>query len=308
MKGYFATVIGQVITLFLLMGVGFLLGRRKKITTEGAGQMTFLLLYVVAGCVMVRAMQTEKNPELLRDLAMAAAVTVGLYVVYALVSLLLFRKQPPDTRDPLRFGVVYGNIGFMGLPLITAILGEKALIFAAVGFVAFQVANWTHGLVLMGGREQATVKKAVLNPGVIALCIGLPLFLMGLRLPPMVYNAVSFLADLNTPLAMVVIGFQMSQADLPGTFRRPVLYQSAGVKLLLMPALTAVLLLPLHLNPLIYSVCVILAGTPTAGVTAMFSQQFHRDTIIAAQSVTLSTLLSAVTLPLWAVVCHLVTG
>ncbi|MEG0441913.1 MAG: AEC family transporter, partial [Oscillospiraceae bacterium] len=181
MKGYFATVIGQVITLFLLMGVGFLLGKRKKITTEGAGQMTFLLLYVVAGCVMVRAMQTEKNPELLRDLAIAAAVTVALYVVYALVSLLFFRKQPPDTRDPLRFGVVYGNIGFMGLPLITAILGETSVIFAAVGFVAFQVGNWTHGVLLMGGREQATAKKAILNPGVIALCIGLPLFLLGLR-------------------------------------------------------------------------------------------------------------------------------
>jgi len=128
--------------------------------------------------------------------------------------------------------------------------------------------------------------------------IALALFLLKVRLPGPVLSAVEYIGSLNTPLAMVVIGGQMAGADLLATFREKRLYGAAAWTLVLIPVLTALVLLPLGLDPVLYQTMVILAGCPAAGATSMFAQMFRKDTASSAQFVTLSTLLSIITLPL----------
>lgn len=303
-----ALVAGQVATLFLMMSIGFVLVKGKYLDRAGLGQMSHLLLYVVNTCIIIHALETENDPQLLRDLGLGVLATVGFYVVMGAASLLFFRKREENSRISLQFSLVYANVGFMGIPLIRAVLGEEGLIFCAMYLVVFSIAQWTHGVVVMGGKGAATVKKAILNPGVIGLAIGLPLFLTGARLPGMVDSAVSAISDLNTPLAMVVIGGQMAYSDFSQTFRRPVLYAASAIRLVAAPLATAFALLPLHLDPLLYSTCVILAGAPSAGATSIFAQKFGRDTATAAQVVTLSTLLSILTLPVFAVLAKFLSA
>lgn len=308
MAGYLLMVSGQVLTLFFMMGVGFILFHRGRLNGEGLSQMTHLLLYVVTPCIMIDSLQTSWDSALLYNLALGTGLLVASYVGSGLLVLLLFRRREAGERSVLRFGAMYGNCGFMGLPLVAEVLGEGALIYAALCVVCFNVSTWTHGVALIGGRQATCVRKALINPGVIPLLIGLPLFLLRLRLPATVGNAVGFLADLNTPLAMVVIGGQMAQADWTATFRQRGLYGAAAVKLIAVPALTALLLAPLNLDPILYSTLVILAATPTAGMTAMLAQRFGRCPGAAAQLVTLSTLLCVVTLPLFAVLARALAG
>ncbi len=292
-------VASQVGTLFLMVAVGYVLAKRKKLTSGAVPQITFLLLYVVVPCVMVDALQTEYSPALLREMGFAAVVVALSYLAYALIILPFFRRRPEGTRAALQFGSMYGNTGFMGLPLVRAVLGEQALVYATVVFVVFNLFSWTHGVLIMGGRKGFSPKTALLNPGVLGAIAGLLLFLGKIRLPGLVGNAVGFLADVNTPLAMVVIGAQMAWADLPATFRNPLLYEGAILKLAVIPLITALAMLPLGLNPMLYSTIVILSAAPTAGVTSMFAVRFGRDTESSAQMVTLTTLLSIVTLPIF---------
>lgn len=308
MAEQFLVVLGQVITLFLLMGVGFFLGKTDRLSPAGTGEMSFLLMYIVTPCVIVDTFQTDWEPETLRTLAVGTAALAVCYGIYILVSLPLFPRQPDSLRASLRFGCVYGNTGFMGLPLVQAVLGEEALIFAVVSMVVFNVLCWTHGVILMGGKDAFSPRKILLNPGVIAVAVGLPLFLLRRRLPGPLYSAASFMSGLNTPLAMVVIGAQMSRADLRNTFRGRELYAASAVKLVVMPAIAALLLLPLHLNPLFYSATVILAAAPTAGITSMFAERFGRDPARAAQLVSLSTLLSVLTLPAAGAAAQILSG
>ncbi len=302
------TVTGQVATLFLMMGVGFVLGRRGTITETGREQMSFLLLYVVCPCVMIDCFQVERTPALIHEVLVGGLVAVACYLVYLVIALFFFRKETPDVRDCLRFGVVYGNIGFMGLPLVQSILGEEALIYGALSLAAFNLTSWTLGVLVMGGRRAFSLKRAVLNPGVVGLAVSLFLFLSGLRLPAAVGSAVSFLSELNTPLAMVVIGTQLAAADLPGAFRQGRLYLAAFLKLVLVPAVTLLALMPLELSSGLYCALVLLAAAPVAGTTSLFAQRFGRDTTPAVQVITLSTLLSILTLPLFAVAAKLVSG
>lgn len=294
----FLLVASQVITLFLMMGAGFILAKRGMITREGVPQITAILLNVVVPCLIVNSLQTEKNTELLLELGYVVLGMTAIYGISAIVLHFMFGKKPENTRAPLRFSVIYGNTGFMGLPLIQAVLGDEALIYASVVFVVFIIFNWTHGVVQMGGKEYFSPKHIIFNPGIIGSIIGITLFWFEITLPATVGNAVGFLAEANTPMAMVIIGAQMAWADIPSTFRKPLLYQGASLKLIVIPVIAAIALLPFSLSPLIYCTLIILTATPTASVAAMFAVRFHRDEEFAVQMVTLTTLLSVITLPL----------
>ena len=117
-----------------------------------------------------------------------------------------------------------------------------------------------------------------------------------------------FMGSMNTPLAMVIIGGQMARSDILAVIKKPKLYLTAAIKLIFVPALTVFLLLPLKLSPLSYCACVVLSACPTAGITSMFAQMFKRDEATAAQMVTLSTLLSIITLPIFAVIARQISG
>ena len=229
------TVTGQVATLFLMMAVGFVLGRAGKITEAGRSQMSYLLLYIVCPCVMVDCFLVKRTPALTQEVAVGSAAALACYLLFFAVSLLFFRRQPADARDTLRFAAIYGNIGFMGLPLVQSILGEEALVYGALALLAFNLTSWTLGVLIMGGRAAFSLRRAVLNPGVVGIGLGLLCFLSGLRFPSPVGAALSFLSDLNTPLAMVVIGTQLAEADLPSTFRQPRSYLVSFLRLALFP-------------------------------------------------------------------------
>lgn len=138
--------------------------------------------------------------------------------------------------------------------------------------------------------------------------VALVLFLCGITLPSMVGSAVSFLGSMNTPLAMVIIGAQMASADWRAVFRSPAILLACGLKLVTMPLLTALILYPLHPEPDLYCTLVLLAGVPTASITAMFAQRYGQDVSTSAQLVTVSTLLSILTLPCCGVLAALLSG
>lgn len=299
-------VAGQVFTLFLMMGVGFALEKLGWFSEETSAQVTKLLLYVVTPCIIIGQLQIEADLAVVRSMAWAA---LGLLVPYLFTipcCRLLFRRESPDTAVTLRFSVIYGNQGFMGLPLLAGVLGEEALIFGVIAVILFNAFQWTQGAMLMGGR--LSVKNAILNPGIVSMVVGLTFFATGFSIPGPIFGAIESLQALNTPLAMVIIGAQMSRSDLLEGLKRPGLYLTCALRLTVVPAIAAVILWFLPLEPLSYCACVVLAACPCAGATAMFAQMFQRDRETASQMVSVSTLLSILTLPVFAVLARAVSG
>ena len=296
---------GSVLTLFLLMSVGFLFGRMGLLSGDTLSQVSRILLYVVTPCIMLTSFEVERTAENQAQLLAALAAMAGLYVAYMLLSQVLFPRAGEAHQGIMRFAAVYGNAGFMGLPLIQSVMGDEAMMVAVVGLGIFNAVSWTQGRALIGGRKELSLKKLALNPGIIGFVGGLLLYFTGWRFPGPLDSAVAYLGSLNTPLAMVVIGGQMAQADLVKVFSTRKLYLVSAVKLLAVPMLTALALLPFRPDPVLYVAAVILAGCPTAGATSLFAQSMGKDAALAAQQVTLSTLLCVVTLPVMASLAQL---
>lgn len=299
-----AVVGGNVLTLFLLMAVGFGFGRKGLLSDATLSQTSRILLYVVTPAIMITSFEVERTPESQAQLFTVLAAMTGLYVLYAALSLLLFPREGEAHRGIMRYASVYGNVGFMGLPLIQSIMGDQAMMIAVAGLAVFNIFSWTQGRALIGGRSQLALKNVVLNPGVLGFVLGLLIFFTGWRLPGPVNDAAHYLSSLNTPLAMVVIGGQIAQADLAQVFSTKKLYLVSAVKLLAVPLLTALALAPFRLDPTVFVSGVILSGCPTAGVAGLFAQSMGRDGVFGARQVTLSTLLCIITLPLVAVLAQ----
>ncbi len=300
---------GSVLTLFLMMGVGFFCGKKGMLSKDTLSQLSTILLYIVCPAIMIDAFLAEEcNWVTVRQLLIAGGVLVGTYVLNMLLVQLCFRRSRAEDRGVLRFASIYGNTGFMGIPLIQAVLGAPGMLATVTGLVVFNISIWTHGGFLMGGRAQVSPKKAVLNPGVIGFAIALVLFLLRVELPSPIGSAVGFIGDLNTPLAMLVIGGQMAAVNLKEVFGDWRLFVVSGLKLLAMPAITMLVLLPFGLDSTTYVAVSILAGCPVAGATSLFCQIVRRDTSLAARAVTLSTILCIITLPLVALCAKLLGG
>jgi len=250
MLSNFLIVIGQVVTLFLMMGVGFVLTKLNCFSVETSGQCTKLLLYVVCPCIVITKLQLEATPQVVRILLVSTLSMAATYAVVILLSYLFFRKSPTDTRVVYRFGVTYGNVGFMGFPLLAGVLGEDSMLFGVVALVVFFLFQWTHGVLAFGGKLNP--RSLIVNPGILATLVGVLFFAVGFQIPAPVFNAMDFISDLNTPLAMVVIGSQMARSDILRMLKKPRLYLASAFKLILVPAVTGLVLLPFHLSPMAY--------------------------------------------------------
>ena len=309
MIGNFLSVAMKVLILFLLMGVGFVLGRKKILTETGTDQMNYLLLNVVIPCVIINAFQVDKSQIPTWNLWF----TVIAGFVYVLVAVIIvkfcFNKEPDGRRQVLKFGAMFSNCGFMGFPMVQEILGDQGMVYAAIINTIVTVAMWTVGFVVMSKEgERISIRKVALNPGAVGVYIGLPLLLFSVELPDPFQSVVGFLADMNTPLAMVCIGVFISKTKLLDIFKEKVLYGVTVVRLVLIPVAVMGILFLFKPDYVPMTSSIIQFCAPSAGLTAIFAARFRHDTTLAAKTVAISTLLSILTMPLFCVALQTIYG
>lgn len=288
-------VLRQSIIMFVYMAIGGLLFQKGLITKEGSKSLANLLLYVVLPCVVVKSFCVARTPERVSGLLVSFLAAFGILLLAMAVSHLLFQKNPIDD-----FGAAFSNAGFMGFPLVAAVQGSEAIFYAA-GFVALLNAlQWTYGQSLISGDPGYRSPKAILkNPLVLSLLLGMLIFCFELPVPAIASDLLAALAALNAPLAMVILGVYLAQTDAKTLFNDPHLYVVAAARLVLIPLLT---ILVLKLLPAQYAAIattlVIVAAAPIGSNVAVYAQKLGKDYAYAVRGVCLSTLLSAITMPL----------
>ncbi len=296
------TAFNQVVILFLVAMVGFFC-QKTGIYTEKASRLTTdLLFYIVTPAVIIRSfVSIDYNPEALKGLLAAIAGGAFFHLVAILLSEAFFGgKRTTENSGIFKFGSVYGNVGYMALPLALAVLGDEGVFYCSVILVPFNILSFTHGVRVMqkkGERTSFGIKNLIANPGVIGVALGLPLFLAGVELPEVIYAPVSYLADLNTPLAMVMFGTYLACADWKRLFSEKAVFSVALIKIIIVPAVTIAVLKLAGFGGTLFTACVLSAAAPTANNTVMFSAKYGRDTALASKITAFISVLSIVTMP-----------
>lgn len=286
----------QTIIMFALMLLGLLLSRRGMITEQGSRDLSNVLLYAVIPCVILRSYMSEFSTEKLRAMGLSALIAVIAFAASIAVAYLTC-----GTRHRIEnFAVAFGNAGFIGIPLVTAVFGPEAA-FYVVSFSTFaNLLQWTYGIVIISGKKETmNLRMVFVNPVFISMVIGIALFVLQPTLPTVVTGTIGYIADGNTVLAMIILGYYLSKVQLRGLFADVRLYLFSALRLLVVPAVTILVFLPFPFaRGEITLITLIAAATPIASSTAIFAQKFDQDYRQAVSYVCLSTILSVATLPL----------
>ena len=299
----------QVLILFILMAIGFTARKVKILTPEGIKCITELMLYVVTPCLFINSFQQEYNPALIKGFFIAAAAAIICHAIAIGLAILLIRDKDKARRSVLRFGVVFSNCGYMSLPLQQALLGKEAVFYGASYIAAFNIFLWTYGLALMcNGKERISVKKAILNPGTISVTVGLILFFLQVDLPDIIGKPIEYLAALNTPVPMMIIGYHMANLNFKKVLRTGNEYIMLVTRLIIMPLLIMGGMYLLGIRGTLLVSCVISASAPVAAMGTMYASKYGGAAEFSASSVAISTLISIVTMTLIVGVATFVAG
>lgn len=294
----FVNVLTQVVILFILILIGYALAKTKVLSDKSVSGMTDLVLILVTPCVIVKSFFREFNKSDLKDLLISFLLGVLLHLAFIALSMLFLRDKNKDRQIVLQYAAVFSNCGFMAIPLQQALLGDNG-VFLGSSFVAiFNAFVWSWGLLLMSG-DKKTLKplKIITRPAILALIIGLAVFLLSVRISKIISEPVSMLAALNTPLPMIIIGFHLANSNVLKSFTDIKCILTILLRLIIYPAaaITVMWLCGVKGDMLIsQAIC---CSAPVAAVTTMFSSKYNRDTELSVNLVSLSTLLSLITMP-----------
>lgn len=294
----FLSVILEVAVILLLILVGYFTVKKGMFTKESLGSITSFLLYIVTPCLIVSSFLSAESGKLDGWTLLLAVVLPALSIVISIaVSYLFFRREPLGRRRVLRFSMIFCNVGFMGIPLVEGIVGSEGVLYGSFFIAVFNIFCWTYGYVMMGGGK-VRLKALLLNPGVIGIVIGLPLYLLDVPVPALFVEPVELISALNTPLAMIVVGGYIAQVKLRAFVSDLAVYKMAVLRLVVAPLLYLALVWLLRPDETLLMSTVIQAATPVAANCVLFAVQYDSDAELASKSVAVSTALSVVTIPL----------
>ena len=293
-------VLEQVAVIFILIGIGFFCVKVKFIDRSGVAQMTNILLTFVTPCVLIQSYQAKVyTSELAMGLLWGVIFSTISIVGTTLLSMLIFRKEQTNRYRINRFASVYSNCGFMAIPLLQSVLGADGVFYGSAYLAVFTLLYWTLGMyTFTENTKDLSIKNVVLNIGVIATVISVALFVFEIKLPNIVMQPIGFMAGLNTPIAMIILGSYLAGVNFKEVIKSGGIYVVSLLRLIIFPLLSLGICMLLKLDTAVAQAIMISSACPTAAVTTLFAVRFKLDAGYSAQIVSVTTLLSIITIPL----------
>ena len=301
----FSVTFSNVLLSLLYLLPGVLLYRSRLVRPEHMSSVRAILLYVCGPGMFLNALVSlEPSPELSRSMALFFGVTLAAMILFMLLLLPVVRRRRGEFRYRiLTIASVMGNVGFFGLPIVSALFPghPEAAAYSCIFCTSMNILAWTLGVFcLTGDRKYISLRAAFVNPTVLSVAAGLALYaLHGARwLPELVRTGFRGIGGISTPLCMFILGIRLATMDFRKLFGQPLVYVIALCKLLLFPLFSYLLTLALPLDPVFRASVLVLSATPCASIILNLAEMHGSGQELAADCALLSTLLSILTIPL----------
>lgn len=288
-----SVLFAQCLVMCALMALGLALYRLGLISDGTTKDLGAVLLNVVFPVVILRSFWGAFTPERLSVLGVAFIASTLALILAMAIARLCFPRSGVD-----EFSAAFSNAGFIGIPLVQATYGEEAVFYIAFFIAELNVLQWTYGRWrISGSLASVTPRSVITSPMLIGLVLGVALFLVRLPVPPIAATIMSTIANLNSPLAMIILGAYLAKSSPRELFGTPRAYAVSLVRLVLVPLATIALFMVIPCPSEVKIAILIAAAAPTGSNVAVFCQQLDQDTNAASNAVCLSTLLSLATVP-----------
>ncbi len=317
-------VLQQMVMIFVLIGVGLLLYKKKMLSEMTSKQLSGIIVNVTNPALLICSAFQEGPKVSVPELGMALLFFLFVYAILIVVSFLIPRilRVPNMYHYSYQMLTIFGNVGFIGIPLASAVLGAESLIFVSIYNLIFNILIYTFGLSLLqkaeakqlaaqsAATESATQRansdataasplwKKLVNAGTISAAATIIFYLCDFQVPSIVPSTLNYMGQATTLLSMLVLGASVAQMTPKDIFSHPKLYGFTLLRQILVPIGCVLLLRPFIQNPLVLNTMALMLAVPAGNMPLMLSKQLHVETDTIAQGIILTTILSLVTIPI----------
>lgn len=294
-------VFNQVLILFFIMLVGFYAKKRDFINESVSKKLSQLLLKVTAPLFVISSFQISFTQEILNNVMIVFIFGIAAHTISALLGQVLFQRFKDGTKKIMKFAATYSNCAFMGFPLLDSMFGKVGVLFGSVYVATFNIFVWTNGVMIFSNEKKMdrnTIKKALINPGIVSVVIGILLFLLSIKLPYPAAKSIELLGSMTVPLSMLIIGANLASCNFKKLLYGLELYYITAIRLVFLPLIAYIILKLLGFSGTLLSLCTLLVAMPVATTTTIFAEMYDEDALFASRVVAFSTLLSIITIPL----------
>lgn len=299
-------ILQQMVIIFLLIGTGMFLYRKKMLSENASKDLSGLIVNVTNPALLICSAFSDAPKVSLKELGTAFLLYIIVYAILILAGFLI----PHLLRVPSKYHYVYqmlsvfGNVGFIGIPLASAVLGESSLIFVSIYNLLFNILIYTFGIsTLQKASPDAAYHtgfswKKCINAGTVSALVTVVFYLADFKIPVIISSTLSYAGRATTLLSMLVLGISVAQIHIKDIFRDPRLYGFTLLRQILIPIGCVVLLRPFVHNDLILHTMTLMLAVPAANMPLMLSTEMNLETETISQGIILTTVLSLITIPL----------
>ena len=289
----------QTVILFLLMAFGMLSKKTDLFDEAAIRRLTEFLMQVITPCIILTSFQGPYLPEKIVGLGWSFAAAVLVTIFGIVFSKLAIHSHDERYNRSLKWAVVFSNCGYMGIPLEQAIFGSDGIFYVTAAIATFNIFAWTYGVCLMGGKSSGGFFKALLTSANIAIAVGIVLFFLPWRLPRVLAVPIATIGNLNTPVAMLVMGYYLANAKFLTALTTKSTYLMLLLRHFLLPGLLiAVLSMCPFIDRTVRLCAIIPAAAPVGALLTVFAVRYNGEARFATAVVSVSTILSILTIPL----------
>lgn len=308
-------ILVQMVTLFALVGVGYAAKKLKLMSQEFDRQLSKVIINIALPAMILGAVLNAEELPPLENVLLTFALSCASYglviaIAYAVTAAM---RISIGHRGVFKFMLCFGNVGFIGFPVLSSIYGNEALIYAAVFNLPFNFLVFTVGILFLlqdnltptdGKGDGKPAKKRLditwrtfLSPAIVACTVAIVCTLLNVHSVPVLGQSLVTLGSLTTPAALLIIGSSLANMPVRDLIGGPRLWIASFFRLLASPLCIWAIFHLFVSNPFLLAVIVVISGMPVATNGTMLCYQYGGDSKTMAQGTFVTTVLSVVTIP-----------
>ena len=295
-------LIQQICQLFIMIFFGFLLVRKKKLTTQESKVLSILLLYVVSPCAILNSFMIDFTPDKLMGLGLAFLGAILVHIIFIPLANVIAKVTGFTPIE--KATIIYSNSGNLIIPLVGAILGKEWVLYTSGYMVVQTILLWTHAKNLVCNEKTYDLKKIFFNVNILAIVVGICLFVFQIQLPDILVGTMEKVGGMIGPIAMIVIGMLIGDMDLKDIFKEKRTYLITFMRLVVFPLFVIVIFKFTRLTHItadanqILLITTLAASAPPAAMITQFAQLYNKHPGYASVMNVMGVIFSIVTMPL----------
>ena len=292
-----------MLTLFAILVVGYIAARLGYMGGEFDKKLSSLVINFTCPALILSSAMTGELPDRRLILPLLGISTLT-YIILAGMALFLPRylTHKKDDEGIVGFALMFGNVGFMGYPVVASIFGHQAVFYAAVLNVINTFAVFTIGTILIEGDlgdKKHFQKKVLYSTPMLSAYLAMLIVALGIdNIPGLISQPLTMIGNITVPAALLIIGSSMSQLSLRTMLGNPTVYVTTLFRLFLIPLGFYYLCMALGFDQYVVSINTIVIAMPVATYGTILCLKYNRDTTLITEITLITTLLSMLTIPL----------